>query len=144
MPFGLAHMPSLGLSLLKAELAEVGIEADVHYLFLEFANDLGYDFYQKVSQGSASSLGDWIFYPSLWGGPSDKARDIFWSSQFRDGSSRDLEQTFEALQNRVESAQQIASDFIESCGRRFDGSSRAIVGFTTMFQQNIASLALAR
>ena len=114
MPFGLAHMPSLGLSLLKAELAGVGVKAEVHYLFLEFAEELGYQLYQKISQGSASSLGDWIFYPSLWGEPAAHATDTFWNSQFPDGSPRDLDQTLSALQLRVEIAQQLAEGFIDA------------------------------
>ncbi len=140
MPFGLPHMPSLGLSLLKAELAEVGVAAGIRYLGLDFANRTGYRFYQEVAQSGANYLGDLIFYESLWGTPDVKCRtgysSAFDASKLAAFSSQPgltgVEQTREATR------------FIEDCAASIDWRRYRIIGFTTMFQQNIASLALAR
>jgi hypothetical protein len=78
LPFGLPYMPSLGLSLLKAGLATRGIAADVQYLGLDFAQTIGYAFYQRLAHGGAGFPGDWIFYPALYGRPSAAQTQRFW------------------------------------------------------------------
>jgi radical SAM superfamily enzyme YgiQ (UPF0313 family) len=52
--------------------------------------------------------------------------------------------SFEALQERVAHAQVQACEFVEQCLHEIDWTPYRMVGFTTMFQQNLASLALAR
>src|SRR5262249_9124273 len=84
LPFGLPSMPSLGLSLLKAGLAVRGIAADVQYLGLRFAHIFGYPLYQRLAHGGGSFLGDWIFYPALYGPPSEAHRERFWQLAFAD------------------------------------------------------------
>ena len=145
MPFGLPYMPSLGLSLLKAGLAARGMAADVRYLGLPFADQLGYTLYQRLAHGGGGGfLGDWIFYRALYGPPSAERTERFWRLAFANGSPRGLAPTFEALQERVAAAQEQACAFIEHCLHAIPWAQYAMVGFTTMFQQNIASLALAR
>lgn len=78
LPFGLPYMPSLGLSLLKAGLATRGIAADVRYLGLDFAQIIGYAFYQRLAHGGAGFPGDWIFYPALYGSPTPAQTERFW------------------------------------------------------------------
>ena len=144
MPFGLPYMPSLGLSTLKAELAARGLAADIRYLGLDFAQRIGYPFYQRLAHGGSGSLGDWIFYRALYGPPSDTIAERFWHLSFADGSPRGMAPSLEALQERVAHAQVQACEFVEQCLREIDWTSYRMVGFTTMFQQNLASLALAK
>jgi len=145
LPFGLPYMPSLGLSLLKAGLAARGIAADVQYLGLRFAHIFGYPLYQRLAHGGGGSfLGDWIFYPALYGPPSEAHSQRFWQLAFADRSPRGLAPSFEALQERIAAAQEQACTFIEQCLHEIPWTQYALVGFTTMFQQNLASLALAR
>ena len=143
MPFGLPYMPSLGLSLLKAGLATRGIAADIRYLGMTFAQTIGYPFYQRLAHGGSSDLGDWIFYRALYGPPSASQIERFWQLQFADGSPRGMATSFEALQERVAQAQVRACEFIDHCLHEIDWAQYRMVGFTTMFQQNLASLALA-
>ena len=145
MPFGLPYMPSLGLSLLKAGLAARGIAADIRYLGLLFAHTLGYPFYQRLAHGGGGGfLGDWIFYQALYGPPSAAQTERFWRLAFANRSPRGLAPSFAALQERVALAQEKACTFVEQCLETIPWTQYAMVGFTTMFQQNIASLALAR
>ena len=71
MPFGGVFSPSIGLSLLKAELAAQGIPARVLYFSIRFAELVGQDFYYKLqTEGKppAESLaGEWIFSRALFG-----------------------------------------------------------------------------
>ncbi len=70
MPFGLLFSPSLGLSLLKAELAAQGISSSVRYFSIRFAELVGQAFYYGLSSDSTPSIqdlaGEWIFSASLW------------------------------------------------------------------------------
>ena len=144
MPFGLPYMPSLGLSTLKAELAARGIASDIRYLGLNFAQLIGYPFYQRLAHGGSGSLGDWIFYRALYGPPSAAVTERFWQLSFADRSPRGMAPSFEALQERVAQAQVQACEFVEQCLHEIDWTPYRMVGFTTMFQQNLASLALAQ
>lgn len=145
MPFGLPYMPSLGLSLLKAGLASRGIAADVRYLGLSFADTLGYTFYQRLAHGGGGGfLGDWIFYKALYGAPTAAQVERFWRLAFAHRSPRGLAPSFEALQERVAAAQEQACAFLDYCLQTVPWTQYTMVGFTTMFQQNLASLALAR
>ncbi len=142
LPFGLPYMPSLGLSLLKAGLATRGIDADVRYLGLDFAHLIGYSFYQRLAHGGAGFPGDWIFYPALYGSPSAAQTEHFW--QLTSAAQREDATSLAALQEQVTQAQDQASAFIERCLTEIDWSLYRMVGFTTMFQQNLASLAMAK
>src|SRR5262249_45500859 len=143
-PFGLPYMPSLGLSLLKSGLARRGIAADVRYLGMAFAQEIGYPFYQRMAHGAGGFLGDWIFYPVLYGPPSRAQTERFWQHAFPDRSTRGLAEDFESLQRLVADAQARAVAFVERYLTDIPWAQYEIAGFTTMFQQNLASLAMAR
>ena len=84
------------------------------------------------------------FLPSsLW--PALGAQtERFWQLAFADRSPRGLAPSFEALQERVAVAQEQACAFLDRCLNDIPWAQYDVVGFTTMFQQNLASLALAR
>ena len=144
MPFGLANMPSLALSLLKAGLAKRGISADIMYLSLRFANLVGYRFYQQIAQGDGEFLGEWIFTPAFRQKPlSDSDISSFWQDVFPRGNAS-LDQDAINLGRRVHTYQDLALDFVDDCLDSVDWRQYRVVGFTSMFQQNLSSLALAR
>ncbi len=144
MPFGLPYMPSLGLSLLKGGLATRGIAADVRYLGMSFAQTIGYSFYQRMAHSGAGDLGDWLFYQALYGPPSASQTERFWQLAYADRSPRGMAPSFEALQEKAAQMQGQACTFIDHCLHEIDWVQYRLVGFTSMFQQNFASLALAR
>jgi len=144
MPFGLPYMPSLGLSLLKSGLAMRGIAADVRYLGLPFAQTIGYPLYQHIAQGSSSNLGEWLFFRALYGPPSASQTERFWQLAYADRSPRGMAPSFAALQKQTAQMQEQACELIDHYLHKIDWARYRIVGFTTMFQQNFASLALAR
>ena len=71
MPFGQVFAPSIGLSLLKAELAAQGLSADIRYFSIRFAELIGQHFYYGLSAESSPSIehlaGEWIFSRALFG-----------------------------------------------------------------------------
>ncbi|MEO7477143.1 MAG: hypothetical protein ABIY46_17605, partial [Gemmatimonadales bacterium] len=62
MPFSTVR-PALGVSILKAHLAEIGVPARVEYLNMRFSKLLGGAPYFHISEVTPSELltGDWIF-----------------------------------------------------------------------------------
>lgn len=131
MPFGPLLQPSLGLSLLKAGL---GGGARIEYLTLPFADLVGADFYQWVANEIPAEwvLGDWIFAGALFGDTED---------------DRYLTEVVHASDERREEiacARRLARPFIEDCLDRVRRAAPRIVGFTNVFVQQTASLALAR
>ena len=143
MPFGLPTMPSLGISVLKAALVDRGIPVEVKYFSLRFVDRIGYSLYQKIAQGEARLLGEWIFRAALFGLPTQEERETFWRDEFPDRSTAGLHQTFEGLQECIRSLQELAVAFIDECAAELRAATYPIIGFTTLFQQDLASLALA-
>src|SRR6516164_9826294 len=77
MPFAGIDRPALGISLLKAALARVGIDCDIEYFNLLFAEIIGLQSYSLLNYTSTCEpsdgipytafAGDWIFSQYLYG-----------------------------------------------------------------------------
>ena len=141
MPFSSLHFPSIGLSLLKPALEAEGIEVKLRYEFLRFADMIGAANQALIDeQGIYHSLvGEWIF-----------------AAEAHDRDLLDLSYLTEILQQRfgcyfslermhaVLRARERAAGFLDACLDAVERDAPDIVGFTTSFQQNCASLGLAR
>jgi ribosomal peptide maturation radical SAM protein 1 len=146
MPFCSASRPSLGISLLQAALRRDGHECDLHYFNLDFAKRIGLAEYQQFAQYAPqeSLAGDWVFSEALFGpGPNG----------CEGGRSRYLQEVLLARHAewftlpsvlQLFRMRELADGFIEDCLHAKDWSRYDLVGLTSMFQQNVASLALAQ
>jgi ribosomal peptide maturation radical SAM protein 1 len=141
MPFSSLHYPSIGLSLLKPGLAQVGVACDLRYLFLDYADRVGAQIHDFITDSATyqSLIGEWIFapyvHPELADG-LDYLTEVF-RKHYPGHYSADR------LYGFLE-AREVAGAFLDDCLDRVDWGAYAIAGFTTSFQQNMASLALAR
>jgi ribosomal peptide maturation radical SAM protein 1 len=132
--------PALGLSLLKPMLAGLGIACDVKYLNFAFADLLGQGRYHWISSELpyTAFAGDWTFTHLLYGKrPAAEQR-------YLDEILRQTWYCSEADIQRVLEVRSLASYFLEHCLAAVPWHEYAVVGFTSTFEQNIASLALAR
>jgi ribosomal peptide maturation radical SAM protein 1 len=141
MPFASIEMPSIGISLLQAELRRDGIECHTYYPNIRFAKHIGIPVYSWLANPAEVTLtGEWIFAHLLFPdkAPSTEAylKDILLD---RLGGEIDLPLLRVLLKARSE-----ASQFLNDCLGAIDFSPYRIVGFTSTFEQNLASLALAR
>jgi ribosomal peptide maturation radical SAM protein 1 len=140
MPVGALERQALGLSLFKARLATEGVPCDVRYLTFTFADLIGVEEYCWLSTDipHTAFAGEWVFTPSLYGASSRAqtsfVREVLQGLWRLDG--RSLE--------RILRAQAMAPHFIDHCLQTVRWHDYAIVGFTSTFEQNIASLALAQ
>ena len=140
MPFGALERQALGLSLLKARLAEEGVTCDLRYLAFAFAEMLGTEEYYFLSSDipHTAYAGEWIFARALYGdaerSPNRYIQDILQGLWQLDGETV----------SRVSAARALAEPFMEYCVESIPWEKYAVVGFTSTFEQNLASLALAK
>jgi ribosomal peptide maturation radical SAM protein 1 len=141
MPFSMADRPSIQCGLLKSSLSRLGHEVDVHYLNLELAAELGSRFYTELAQLRTDLLlGDWLFSVAAFG-PRDDDEEYRQSSPALSDVCQAVGKSFaELCQLRHEGLPAWIDRWVEA----IDWSGYDAVGFTSTFEQNTASFALAR
>lgn len=140
MPFGPLFKPSIGLGLLKAALARRSVSAKTFYFTLGYAKTIGENVYSKISDATFAHdlVGEWIFSESLFGHQSDAQVQRYIEDILRaEAISRDFIDEILGARTKVEL-------FLNECLVRIRECRPRIVGFTTTFQQHVASLSLAK
>ncbi|HAX44919.1 MAG TPA: RiPP maturation radical SAM C-methyltransferase [Bryobacteraceae bacterium] len=140
LPFGALGRQALGLSLLKPLLRAHGHQCDVRYLTFPFAELAGHDHYRWLHDEApyTAFAGDWAFTEALYGPrPAEDAR------YFDEVLTRTWRLNEASLQ-RVRTVRAAAGPFLQWCLEAIDFSRYDAIGFTSTFEQNIASLALAK
>ena len=140
MPMGALERPSLGLSLLKAQLVESGYQCDVRYLAFSFAEFIGQQDYQWICYELpyTAFAGDWTFTEALYGKQPDLERG------YLQDVLRDAWRLSDADIARILRIRSMVPHFMDYCLKSVPWDDYAVVGFTSTFEQNIASLALAK
>lgn len=153
MPFADINRPSIGLSLLKAGLDRAGIQCDIVYFNLHFAQFIGRTNYTRIDAFSSEpQLGEWIFADAVFGSSlPDPVR--YYANILRPALIEPFASNPTAFAELMEESQLLAglislrkkaAEFLTSCLNSYDWGQYNIVGFTTTFQQNVAALGLAR
>jgi ribosomal peptide maturation radical SAM protein 1 len=144
MPFANLASPSIALTQLKqvldAEL-EGQVSVDILYLNHDFARYLGRDLYSYMmgsSDSQDSGLGDWFFrqvaFPDLISNAGAYFTRYF---PYRTDKMNDLKRLLLDKRRGLDAfMNQVVSDY--------DLGQAGLVGFTSMFMQNVASFAMAR
>ncbi|MCP5055372.1 MAG: RiPP maturation radical SAM protein 1 [bacterium] len=140
MPFGAPERQALGLSLFKARFAEDGVPCDVRYLTLTFADLIGMESYLWVVHElpHTAFAGEWLFREALFG--DDPRRDEQYIQETLRGTWRLNEDDIA----RLCEIRALVPHFLDYCLEAIPWDESLIVGFTSTFEQNIPSLALAR
>jgi ribosomal peptide maturation radical SAM protein 1 len=142
MPFASAERPSIQIGLLKAIAEEAGFSTDAYHFNLDLAAELSPEVYELFCQHRGHMTGEWLFAPAAFGL----------------SMTGDEESYFQAFPDEVKWARKIGRDqayffdlrnriiplFIDKCVAEIEWRRFRVVGFTSTFQQNVASLALAR
>ena len=150
MPFGELFSPSMGLSLLKGALNRAGISSVVRYFGIPFARRVGRPLYFDLSSDDRVSArhlaGEWLFAQALF----DRAPDD--DEQYFDNILRcrsgwvidDVAPLHPATIRRLADSRRHVEPFLDECVDEVLALGPRLIGFTTVFQQHVASLALAR
>lgn len=138
MPFVSLARPAIGISLLKARLAEEGLGCAIGYGSLFFAEWVGQPAYELFLDRISPAMfaGDWLFSQWLFPGRDHSVYLATLRDQLGDAGGGVFE-TVLAMRNQI-------GPFLEACLEWFRVVAYDIIGFTTTFEQNLASLALAR
>jgi ribosomal peptide maturation radical SAM protein 1 len=139
MPFMDPYRPSIQLGLLKAVTARCGFPVRTYHAYLDFAAQIGIDYYNLLCQHRGTLIGDWLFSLEAFGEAApdpdaDMLGDLAESMSYL-GATRE-----KLLQTRHSDVPVYLDTLLEG----FPWEDVAVVGFTSTFQQTTASFALAR
>jgi ribosomal peptide maturation radical SAM protein 1 len=138
MPFVSLARPAIGISILKARMAEEGLGCAIGYGSLFFAEWFGMSAYELFLSRISPAMfaGDWLFSQWLFPGRDRSVYLATLRDQLQDRGEGDIE-AIEAMLDGI-------GPFLEACLDHFRVAAYDIIGFTSTFEQNLASLALAR
>ncbi len=152
MPFSPLRIPSIGLGLLKAALTRDGMAAKTHYFNLRFAELIGVPAFERIQRETFAYdlVGEWIFAGTLFE-QLDAAADNAYLNQVLRGENRALPHNYcttepasEELIQEIITIRSQASAFLDDCLELVLADEPGMVGFTSVFQQHVAALALAK
>ncbi|MHA1529690.1 MAG: RiPP maturation radical SAM C-methyltransferase [Alphaproteobacteria bacterium] len=134
MPFVSIWRPSLQIGLLSAIARSKGFSAETFHLNLEFAAAIGGALYQTLCPQRTWLLGDWLFSAAAFRAAAP------------DPEHRILETAHEGFD--TDQLRRLRDDavpaYLDHMVSITDWDRFDVVGFTSTFQQNVASFALAR
>jgi ribosomal peptide maturation radical SAM protein 1 len=147
-PFLPEHQPALGVSSLTAVLQNSGISADTRYLNIEYGQSIGWELYSFLCKALPVELllGEVLFTPALWGEAAPPlgtyVEQLERCKQIDSIRQRipDLTATLEELRGLYDNSARVVAEWADS----ILANPPRVLGFTTTFQQNISSLALAK
>ena len=141
LPFVSSTRPSIQLGLLGARLTETGFPVQVLHLYLDFARRIGPRLYEALAQHRGAQLGEWLFSPAAFGDhapdPEGDALTSFAGLAHQMTDPLGLRPGV-LLELREEATAYIDETITAEGLRDFD-----VVGFSSTFQQNVATIAMA-
>jgi len=147
MPFAPLYAPSLGLSLLQGQLRRGGVDAVTRYFGFDFARTLGEDLYCLLTEGFPTTIslsGEWLFSHCLFRRKRDDFEEYTESVIRREYLAHSQTEPLNTFLDGLRHARSLAPAFVENAAQEIAATECSIVGFTSVFQQHIASLAVAR
>jgi magnesium-protoporphyrin IX monomethyl ester (oxidative) cyclase len=147
-PFGAIERPSIGLGLLQASAHREGLSCRTLYANLAFAERIGLDLYfWFANTGEYIDLfGEWVFAGALFQ-ESDSAPEEYIRRFIAGGYTNSTFETLMPTRDLVSTLLQVrksATEFIEQYASHIVSFKPHIVGITSSFQQNCASIALLK
>ena len=156
MPFCDQYMPCITLALFKAVLTQAGIKSRVQHEFLYFANRIGVKKYQQgimhvciIGYGHDYFACEAIFADAAHDGKQLRSFDEYlrWMREKHlPGKVFAGDQRNETLEKLAlfEEARDMAEDYLDEAVSRVKESGAKIVAFLSMYQQQNATIALAK
>ncbi|MCP3102830.1 RiPP maturation radical SAM C-methyltransferase [Myxococcus sp. K15C18031901] len=171
-PFLPEHQPALGVSTLVSVLARQGIPADVQYLNVQFMRQIGWELYYYLSYATPPEilagemaflpaspdllLGEMVFAPALWGEAAadweayaDLLTPLLEVKQHVDGATSGGARREQALhwgraRELIRALREDSPRIVRQWAQDILRDEPRVIGFTSTFQQSVASLALAK
>jgi ribosomal peptide maturation radical SAM protein 1 len=150
MPFASHGHPSLQIGLLGAIAASQGFTVETFHLFLDFAAQIDLDLYALLSEHRGMELGEWMFSLAAFDEAAPDPGDRFltdFASLLQEANGAPLADPafFENACDRLRRIRhEEVPHFLERVVAGIPWDTFRVVGFTSTFQQTVASLALGR
>jgi ribosomal peptide maturation radical SAM protein 1 len=141
MPTLSARFPSFQLALLKPTLEREGIPVQTFSLFMYFGAQVGWRLNETLADVYPCMLGEWIWTKAAFGDftENDSYFEIYRNSL--EGICRKAGCSLDDLRRLRETA---APAFIDFCLNSVEWDRFGVIGFSVVFQQTLASIALAK
>ncbi|HET9844429.1 MAG TPA: RiPP maturation radical SAM C-methyltransferase [Nitrospira sp.] len=140
MPFSFSKYPSIQLGTLSSLLKSQGLAVDCHHLNVHFAHKIGVPLYELICEKRAL-FGEWLFSYLLF---RDNPKRIEYPRVFKPVFEQMAQQSGRPIGYFEEMATRIAPQFLTWALTAFDWSRYKLIGFTSTFDQNVASLTMAK
>ena len=140
MPFSYSKYPSIQLGTLSARLKSQGIPVDCHHLNVRFAHEIGVPLHELICDKRAL-FGEWLFsYLLFRNNPKWAEYPVVFKPVFEE-VAREIGSSIGYFE---EIATRIAPQFLMSMLTGIEWGNYKLVGFTSTFDQNVASLTMAK
>ena len=140
MPFSYSKYPSIQLGTLSALLKSRGIPVDCHHLNVRFAHKIGVSLYEMICEKRAL-FGEWIFSYLLF---RDNPKRAEYPRLFKPVFEQVAKESGHPTAYFEDMASRTAPQFLTWALTAIDWGQYKIVGFTSTFDQNVASLTMAK
>jgi ribosomal peptide maturation radical SAM protein 1 len=140
MPFSSSKYPSIQLGTLASVLKSHSIGVKTHHLYLSFAYQLGVPLYEVLCE-KRGLLGEWLFSHLLF---RDNPKNGEYPSTFKPIFEEVHRETGCTPSYLMGLKTQGAPQFLTRMLTEIDWGQYQIVGFTSTFDQNVASLTMAK
>ena len=140
MPFCYSKYPSIQLGTLSELMKSRGFGVDCHHLNVRFAHRIGIPLYEVICEKRAL-FGEWLFSSLLF---RDNPKHADYPRTFKPVFEDLARQTGQPASSFEDLAHRIAPQFLTWAMTAIDWGRYKIVGFTSTFDQNVASLTLAK
>ena len=141
MPTLSARFPSFQLALLKPTLERAGIPVQTFSLFMYFGTYIGWRINESLSDVYPCMVGEWIWTKAAFG---DFADDDEYLEIYRDNLHSICKQAGCTIADLRRIREETAPAYINFCLESIDWTRFGLIGFSVVFQQTLASIALAR
>lgn len=142
MPFTSIFRPSIQLGTLKQALVNRGLTSDAFYLNLRFAKMIGVSVYESLCRFRGTLLGEWLFSKSAFQEkcPSNSVAMLNEVPVVK----RYLSDAGLAADDLLGIRDQVVPAYLSGLLSEVSWSDYDVVGFTSTFEQNTPSFAMAR
>ncbi|MGE0472895.1 MAG: RiPP maturation radical SAM C-methyltransferase [Nitrospirales bacterium] len=140
MPFSYSKFPSIQLGTLSALLKSQGIGAKTYHFNLQFAHQIGIPLYEILCE-KRGLFGEWLFSALLF---RDNPKHDQYPQIFKPVFEDTAKEAGCSIGYLEEIARTIAPQFLTWALTTVDWDQYDVVGFTSTFDQNVASLSLAK
>jgi ribosomal peptide maturation radical SAM protein 1 len=141
MPTLAARFPSFQLALLKPTLERAGFSVEPLSLFLRFGERIGWRLNEALANVYPCMAGEWIWTKAAFGEFGDTSEYFHHYQSNFNAICMEAGCTTEDI---VQVRENDVFKFVDWALQEIDWSSFGLVGFTIVFQQMVASLALAK